>query len=88
MKIYHNGYDMFVAKDREHLAKLVSEYNGYENLDLKDLDIDINGVGWEELNFTGSTLTIVNTDDDSKTTLTLKEWVENNGPGFLCSSEF
>lgn len=78
MNAYTDEYDTYIAEDLEDLQKMVPY----------DFEEDT----WIELNPSGD-LTIVADpdlpeDDWIRETKTIAEWIESNGRGLLCSTEW
>lgn len=80
--------DTFVARDRVHMWQLYEERYGdsYEAM----TGVPLDSAYIEELP-PGHELTIiddVHDDPSRKTTKTVAEWIAQDGPGLLCSTEW
>ena len=86
MNAYSNEYDTYIAEDLEDLRKLlVEEVKIYGDDEFEDDK-------WEELN-PSAALTIVDDpdlpeDEWIRVTKTIADWIESNGRGLLCSTEW
>lgn len=86
LKVYVNDLpEWWVAKDKNHLHSLMF---GSER-DTADYILDWDPEDWEEVPETQA-ITIHEDEDreSAKVTKTAAEWAAENGPGFLCSSEY
>lgn len=86
MNAYSNEYDTYIAEDLEDLRKLLVEEEKIYKLD------EFEETTWIELKPTAE-LTII--DDPTlprgdwiRETKTIAEWIESNGRGLLCSTEW
>lgn len=91
MNCYRNDYDWFVAENLEDLKTIALEY-GHDEFDPED---------WHELDPEGSLTISYETAEDCPgqalieekngrwyATMRIKDWIELNGRGFLCSTEW
>jgi len=79
LRLWFNGTDTYVAESAEHARALMVTHMGGDGDDVPPLD------DWSE--DTREVLTIG--DDDAGTqTKSAQVWCRENGPGFLCSTEW
>ncbi len=79
LKLWTNGADTYVARDVEHVLELYKQAQGVE--------YDADDCGEWELREDEGPFAITD-EDGGKVTRTPAEWIAENGPGFLCSTEF
>jgi len=83
--LWFNGADTYVARDAEHARELMAEQTG-ERID------DVPNVGkWREQAATGERLSLQREGErggEPIVTKTVAEWIADNGPGFLFSTEW
>jgi hypothetical protein len=89
--VWHNGYDLIVAKGEADILEVLKEHYGYgDEKDMQD-DGDFAGDGWEQL--PDDRLLKINYEPGDeppgvKLEQTCGEWAKENGRGFLCSIEY
>jgi len=78
LKLWFNGADAYVARDAEHARELMAEQTG-ERID------DIPSFG--EWSKDDHQMLTIGDDDKGTQTKSVAEWIRENGPGFLFSTE-
>lgn len=82
LKIFTNGYDTCIAETREQARRFAIEAVG-ESPDAGDMS----PIEWW-LESGATEIAVINRVTGITVTRTPADWIELNGPGFLCSTEF
>lgn len=83
MIAFTDEYDTWIAKDLKDLKTLICE----EEKILSAQDFD--EVDWQDLHDdTELTIILYPYENGPKEIRTIKSWIEKNGRGFLCSTEY
>ena len=80
LKLWTNGVETYVARDAEHVLELYQAHNR------QAYDAEECGE-WEEREDTGPFAIYVD-DGRGSVKKTPAEWIADNGPGMLCSTEY
>jgi len=84
LSLWTNGADTYVARDAAHARELMGKHLGfpYES-DASPIE------DWTQRMDTGPLTIVIEHDiaDLTRETKTVDEWIAENGPGFLCSTE-
>ncbi len=81
LQIYENGTDTVIAHSPEDAVHAWEEANGVSYHDAC-------AGGPDDWTLTDGPLLRISDDDGGSETLTLDEWITEEGRGFLCSTEF
>jgi len=86
MKVFSDVTDTVVARDLDDVKNVIDETYGDHHFELNEMSLD----DWTEAK-PGASITICNIDDagpENKLTLTVEQWIEREGRGLLCSTEW
>ena len=95
LRMFHNGIDWVIAYSLEDVKKIINEQYGPLN------DDEVEGDGWREMKpHETFTMMLESVDDFNadyvpssaqriiSARASVREWIENNGRGWLASTEF
>jgi len=93
LRLWTNGVEIIVASSPRTAMGMCARLHGYESLERYQADTGETPISWElkttadgELVEDDDELTLIDEDERTKETKTVREWIEENGPGLLCGA--